>query len=112
VDLVLDAVRFEERLREADLVLTGEGRIDRQTTAYGKTLTGIGARARSAGVPVLALAGAFGPDLGDYRAVGIAGVQCILPRPMPPEEAMRDAAVLLTEASRRLMEVFLSGRLQ
>lgn len=110
VQLVLDAVRFDTHLRGADLVLTGEGRIDRQTTDFGKTLTGIGGRGRAAGVPVLALAGALGEDLGDYRGAGISGVASILPRPMALEDAMLNAEALVQEASRRLIEVYLAGR--
>ena len=109
VDLVLETVRFAERLQGTTLVLTGEGRIDRQTTAFGKTLTGIGVRARAAGVPVLALAGSLGEDLGDYRAAGITGLNCVVPRPMPLEDAMRDAAELVEEATRRMLEIFLAG---
>lgn len=110
VQLVLDAVRFDAHLAGADLVLTGEGRIDRQTTAYGKTLTGIGDRARRAGVPVLALAGAVSADLGDYRAAGIRGVASVVPRPMTLEAAMQEGAALVEDASRRLIEVFVAGR--
>lgn len=110
VQLVLDAVQFESQLTGADLVLTGEGRIDRQTTAYGKTLTGIGERAQRAGVPVLALAGSVSADLGDYQAAGIRGVASIVTRPMTLEEAMRDGASLVEDASRRMVEVFVAGR--
>jgi glycerate 2-kinase len=110
VRLVLDAIRFDEHLRGTALVLTGEGRIDRQTIAFGKTLTGIAERARAAGVPVVALAGSLGEDLGDYRAAGIDGVVSILPRPMAIEQAMADADALLAEAARRVVEVFLAGR--
>lgn len=110
VSLVLNAVRIDDALEGADLVLTGEGRIDRQTTAYGKTLTGIGERARNAGVPVLALAGSLGEDLGDYRSAGIGGVATVVPGPMALEAAMSGAAVLVEDASRRLVEVFEAGR--
>jgi len=110
VELVLDCVSFDECLKEADLVLTGEGRIDRQTTAFGKTISGIGQRARDSGVPVLALAGSVAADVGDYRAAGIAGVQSITTRPMTLEEAMRGAGPLLEDATRRLLEIYLAGR--
>lgn len=110
VDLVLDAVRFDEQLRGATLVLTGEGRIDRQTTAFGKTLTGIGARASAAGVPVLALGGSLDDDVGDYRAAGISAIASIVPRPMGLEEAMRNASTLIEDGVRRLMEAFLAGQ--
>lgn len=110
VQLVLDAVQFETQLEGADLVLTGEGRIDRQTTQYGKTLTGIGERAQRLGVPVLALAGSVSADLGDYRKAGLCGVASVVPRPMTLEEAMRDGALLVEDASRRMVEVFVAGR--
>jgi glycerate kinase len=109
VRLVLDTLRFDEHLRGADLVVTGEGRIDRQTTAYGKTLTGIGERAAAAGVPVLALAGSLGDDLGDYRAAGISAVASVVRGPMTLEDSMAGAELLVEDAARRLVEVFLAG---
>ena len=109
VDLVLNALRFEEHLAGADLVLTGEGRIDRQTTAFGKTLTGIGARAKSAGVPAVGLAGALGEDVGDYRNAGLSSLVSIVPRPMPLNDAMANARQLVEDAARRTVELFLAG---
>jgi glycerate kinase len=110
VELVLDSLEFDRHLQGAALVLTGEGRLDRQTTSFGKTLAGIGGRASKAGVPVLALAGSLGADLGDYQAAGIRGVGSILPRPMALEEAMAGAAGLVEDAARRMAEVFCAGR--
>jgi glycerate kinase len=110
VTLVLDAVRYDEHVRGVDVVLTGEGRIDRQTTAFGKTLTGIGERAKRAGVPVVALAGSVGADLGDYRAAGISGLSSIVPEPMTLETAMAEAPRLIRDAARRIIEVFEAGR--
>ncbi len=110
VRLVLDTLSFDACLNGADLVLTGEGKLDRQTTAFGKTLTGIGERSRAAGVPVLALAGALGADLGDYRAAGITAVQSIVPGPMTLDEAMDRAPELIRAAVRRSVELFEAGR--
>ncbi|MFN3649197.1 MAG: glycerate kinase [Armatimonadota bacterium] len=110
VELVLDCVGFDRHLQGAELVVTGEGKIDRQTTAFGKTLTGIGARASRAGVPVLALGGSLGSDIGDYRAAGISGIASIVPGPMSLERAMSGAGPLVSDAARRLIEVFQAGR--
>lgn len=110
VELVLDTIGFDRHLRGADLVLTGEGRIDTQTTTYGKTVAGIGQRARRAGVPVLALAGSLGESLGDYRAAGISGVSSVVPRPMSLDEAMRRGAELVEAAAARMVEIFAAGR--
>jgi glycerate kinase len=109
VELVLDAVGFDRRLEGADLALTGEGKIDAQT-AFGKTIAGVGARCRAQHVPALAFAGWLGEDLPDLRETGIAGVACILPRPMPVAEAMRDAAALLRAAVARTLRIFETGR--
>lgn len=59
VELVADAVRLDDALRDADLVLTGEGRVDAQTLA-GKVVHGVARRARAVGVPVLVMAGSLG----------------------------------------------------
>ena len=62
IDLVLDASGFDALLQDADLVITGEGRIDAQT-ASGKAVWGVLQRARRAGVPVIAICGRLGvPD--------------------------------------------------
>jgi glycerate 2-kinase len=108
VDLVLDAVQFDCCLVHADLVLTGEGKIDAQT-AFGKTIAGVGARCRDRNVPALAFAGWLGEDLPDLRAAGIVGIACLLPRPMPVEEAMRGAASLLRDAVARTLRIYLAG---
>jgi len=56
VDVVMELTGFATRLARADVVLTGEGRVDAQT-AYGKTAMGVAERARAAGVPVICVGG-------------------------------------------------------
>ncbi|MCC6908436.1 MAG: glycerate kinase [Phycisphaerales bacterium] len=56
IELVLDTVGFDQRLRQADLVLTGEGRLDEQSIG-GKAVSGVAAAAAARGVPVIALVG-------------------------------------------------------
>lgn len=106
VRLVLETVRFREQIRGADLIFTGEGKIDRQTTAFGKTITGVGELARAEGVPVVALAGGLDTDCGDYRAAGIASVMSIIPRPMSLDEAVSAAPALIRDTARRVVELW------
>ena len=106
VRLVLETVRFREQIRGADLIFTGEGKIDRQTTAFGKTITGVGELARLEGVPVVALAGGLDTDCGDYRAAGIASVMSIIPRPMSLDEAISAAPALIRDTARRVVELW------
>ena len=61
IDLVLDAAGFDALLQDADLVITGEGRIDAQSGA-GKAVWGVLQRARRAGVPVIAIGGRVAPE--------------------------------------------------
>ena len=78
VDLVMDATDFDARLERADLVITGEGRIDSQT-AYGKTALGVARRAQAAGVPCIAVGGGVEPDgiaaLAEVGAVAVPVVE-------------------------------------
>jgi glycerate kinase len=112
VELVMEEIEFESAFEGCDLVIGGEGRIDSQTIRHGKTLSGLGAAARRAGVPLFAIAGGLGSDLSQYRDKGITGVMSIVPRPMLLSEAMEadTARLLAQDAARRMMEVFLAGR--
>jgi glycerate kinase len=59
IDVIAEAMRLAERIRGADLVLTGEGRLDGQT-AFGKTVAGVARIARAERVPVIVVPGALG----------------------------------------------------
>jgi glycerate 2-kinase len=61
VELVMEAAGFTDKVAGADLVLTGEGRVDGQT-AFGKTALGVARRAAQAGVPCVAVGGGVDPD--------------------------------------------------
>lgn len=86
IDLVLDAAGFDAQLRDAALVITGEGRLDGQT-ARGKAAAGILRRAQRAGVPVAAVCGrvAPGPALPFSHIVALADDN------IPDSVAMRPA---------------------
>jgi glycerate kinase len=87
VDLAMDATDFERKLAAADLVVTGEGRIDAQT-GFGKTALGVARRARAAGVPCIAVGGGVEVDgIVALAAVGAVAVP-VAERPQSVEEAM------------------------
>ncbi len=101
IDVVMEETGFAGRLIGADLVVTGEGRIDDQT-AYGKTALGVARRAAAAGVPCLALGGGITPEgVAALAAVGAVAVP-MLDGPMTLEEAMSEAASLVAAAGERL----------
>jgi len=76
VSLVAEAVGLEDAVKGADLVLTGEGRIDAQTLR-GKTPYGVAQLARRHGVPMIALAGQLGPGHEQLLTHGFLRLQCI-----------------------------------
>ena len=88
VEMVLDAIRFDDIIRDADLVVTGEGRIDSQTLT-GKTPFGVARRARRQRIPVVAIGGSVAISPSDAEAAGFDKVLQITPPDMPLEEAMK-----------------------
>jgi glycerate kinase len=108
-EYVMDAVGFDAHLGRADLVVTGEGRLDAQT-AHGKGPHAVAARARRAGVPVVALVGAVAGDGSGFGAFDL--VMPIVPGPCELSEAMVAAEDNLRAAARRLgLALDLGGRL-
>ncbi|MHB8958743.1 MAG: glycerate kinase [Candidatus Limnocylindrales bacterium] len=101
VELVMEAAGFEAALAEADLVLTGEGRIDAQT-AFGKTALGVARRAKAAGVACIAVGGSVTPEgIDALAAVGARAVGASDP-PIPLAEAIAAGAAPLAACGERL----------
>jgi glycerate kinase len=101
IDVVMQETGFADRLATADLVITGEGRIDDQT-AYGKTALGVARRAAAAGVPCLAIGGGVTPEgMAVLAGAGTLAVP-VLDQPMTLEDAMSQAAPLVAAAGERL----------
>lgn len=87
IDLILDATGFSEAIKGADLVITGEGRIDSQTSR-GKVIAGITEKAQ--GIPVIAIAGIVDISSDEVAALGLAVAWSIGPRPQT-ESDLRNA---------------------
>ena len=87
ISLVMRRTALYEKLRDADLVITGEGRIDRQT-AMGKGPIGIAAEAKRHGATVIGLCGCVGDGAELCNREGIDAILPILPAPMTAEDAM------------------------
>ena len=100
VEIVLEVTGFDAIVRAADLVITGEGRTDRQT-AMGKAPVGVAAAAKRHGVPVLCVSGGLGDGADDVLAKGVDAVASAVPGPMPLEEAMARAPELVERATAR-----------
>lgn len=87
IDMVLDTIDFDTIIQGADLIITGEGKIDHQT-AKGKTAKGILARAKQQNIPVVAIGGSV-ERCKSVEQMGFAGIYPISEENIPPEIAMQ-----------------------
>lgn len=88
VEMVLDAIGFDEIIAGADLVITGEGRVDSQTLT-GKTPFGVAQRAIRQGIPVVAIGGSVAIDAEQASEAGFKAALQVTPEGMPLSEAMK-----------------------
>lgn len=87
VETVLDLIGFDERVRDVDLVITGEGNMDEQSAA-GKAPVGVARRAKRYGKPVVAVVGGRADNLDAVYGQGIDLVLPVCRRPMPLDQAL------------------------
>ena len=87
VETVLDLIGFDERVRDVDLVITGEGNMDEQSAA-GKAPVGVARRAKRYGKPVVAVVGGRADNLDAAYGQGIDLVLPVCRRPMPLDQAL------------------------
>lgn len=108
IETMLDIANFNEKVKNADLVITGEGRIDGQSV-YGKVPVGVAQRAQKYHVPVIAVVGCVGQDA---QAVYEHGIQCIFSAvnaPCTVEDAIANAEENVCNAAERAMRAVRVG---
>lgn len=106
--LVLEMFAFEDLLEAADVVFTGEGRIDSQV-AYGKAVGTVALLAQKHGVPVIAFAGSVQVEPELLLEQGLLAAVPILPGPMAEAQAMAQASGLLQAAVERTVRILQVG---
>ncbi len=106
---VAQTVGFYEALEGADLVLTGEGRLD-GSTAHGKVPAGVAQAAAEKNIPVIALAGCLADGWQVLYKQGVTAAMAITTGPMPLDRAMLEADALLSDATEQAFRLFLAGR--
>ena len=109
VEVVLDMVKIDDEMKDADLAITAEGRIDFQT-AFGKGPAGVGGRAKKFGVPCIAMAGGVLGDISNLHGIGIDACFSLCNGPMTLDDAMKNGAELLANATEQAFRVFMAGR--
>ena len=109
VDEILRLLKVEERIRDVDLVITGEGRIDSQTV-FGKVPIGIAKIAKKYGIPVIAIVGSVGDGAEEVYKYGIDVVVDIVDRPMVLEEALASGEWLVEQCAKTLARTLALGK--
>lgn len=98
IDVVFEITQFHQRVKDADLVITGEGKIDHQTI-YGKTPIGVAQVAKQYHIPVIAISGSLGDD---YQAIydhGIDSAFAIVPSPTSLSDALANGEQYLFDTA-------------
>ncbi|HAS6319452.1 glycerate kinase [Vibrio vulnificus] len=110
IEIVMDAVRLDEIVADADLVITGEGRIDSQTI-HGKTPIGVARTAKKHGLPVIGIAGCLSADCGVVHEHGLDAVFAVVNRSVDLPTALAEAAENVELTARNVAAAFCMTRL-
>ncbi len=102
IELVLETLKMEEYIKSADLVITGEGKIDGQTL-HGKTIAGIAKMAKKYRVPVVVITGKIGEDIEPIYDMGVCGVYSIVNEPMDLHQAITEAPKLIQNSVKNII---------
>ncbi|MDE6064837.1 MAG: glycerate kinase [Lachnospiraceae bacterium] len=108
IQTLLELVQFETRIKDADIIISGEGCADGQS-AQGKVLWGIGTSAKKLGVPVIAMVGGMRPDAKQLYDCGITAIVPALNRAMSLTEVFRHSKNLLRDAAERTFLLLKAG---
>lgn len=108
IEAILQAAEFDEKLKWADLVITGEGRIDGQSI-NGKVPMGIAKRASIYGVPVIAIVGSIGANAEVVYQYYIETMESCVIAPCTIEDAIKNADRNLINATERVMRSITLG---
>ncbi|WP_297115680.1 glycerate kinase [uncultured Enterobacter sp.] len=109
IEIVTDALRLDEQVADADIVITGEGRIDSQTI-HGKVPVGVAKVAKRYSKPVIGIAGSLTADVGVVHDHGIDAVFSVLYSICSLEDALGNAQANLRMAARNIAAVLKVGK--
>jgi glycerate kinase len=109
VEVVAELGGLAAAIEGAQLVITGEGRMDAQTL-HGKTPMGVAKIAQAAGVPVIAIAGSLGDGYQALYQTGIVAAFSLTSGPMSLEQACANAEQLLKDRAQDVLRLWLSAK--
>lgn len=108
IETVLDLINFDERIQDADLVITGEGRMDWQSS-FGKVPSGVGKRCLKANVKAVAIVGGLLKGYEEIYNQGICSIATTVNGIMKIDEAIENAEALYQDAAYRLLSAIKCG---
>lgn len=103
IDAILDAIQFDDMLKNCSMVITGEGKIDGQS-AKGKVVSGVAQRAAKYHIPVIAVVGTIGDDADEMYAMGVSAVFSIIRQPLTFDEIKQKTPSELRRTVRNIFE--------
>ncbi|ENM3752719.1 glycerate kinase [Vibrio cholerae] len=109
IEIVLETVQLAHQVSDADLVITGEGRIDSQTV-HGKTPMGVAKVAKRFDVPVLALCGCTDHNYQAVYQCGIDAVFAAVPRAMSLEDALKESDFNLADLAENVARLWVLSK--
>ncbi|GHZ48592.1 hypothetical protein VCSRO174_1272 [Vibrio cholerae] len=109
IEIVLETVQLAHQVSDADLVITGEGRIDSQTV-HGKTPMGVAKVAKRFDVPVLALCGCTGDNYQAVYQCGIDAVFAAVPRAMSLDDALKESDFNLADSAENVARLWVLSK--
>ncbi len=108
IKIIMELTSFEEKLRDTDLIITGEGATDFQTL-FGKVPFGVAQVAKKYGKPVICISGSLGISYEKLADAGIVAFFSIVDRPMALEEAMARGEALLEKTAENVLHTYFLG---
>lgn len=109
IEIMIEIVKLEQAIKDADLVITGEGKIDSQTI-YGKTPIGVARIAKKYNVPVIAVAAIIGDDADIVHQYGINTLIKISEPPMRLNESLPNKVSLIKNSIEQSMMAIKTGK--
>lgn len=109
IKTVLELANFEDKLEWADIVITGEGKIDSQSV-LGKVISGISQMAKKKNVPVIAVSGAIEYGAEIIYEKGVSTMEAAVCKTMQLDEAVKNADILVENAVERVMRAIQIGQ--
>lgn len=104
VDTILEILEFNDKLKGANLVITGEGRMDNQS-AFGKVAFGVGSLCKASNIPCIAVVGGLGDGYEDMYQHGITSIMTTTDKIMSIDDAIKNADDLLKKAIYRILKM-------